>query len=217
MMAAERLEQFRRYYTPLVSDSMDRLGIAGGVMDRAIQTMGSDANIKVCGFAFPCRVVPTKEYVEIDKILEMVDAIPPHSIVVVAADTDIDAALWGGMMSTRAQARGAVGAIVNGGVRDMEQIARLQFPVFGTYRCVKDIRRRGYMAAYNTTVTCGGVTVQPNDIIFADANGIVVMPQEHFPQIENELRTAVGEEDATMKGLRDGGSAQKLFEQYKRF
>lgn len=186
-------------------------------MDRAIQPMEHKADIKICGFAFPCRVVPTQEYVEIDKLLEMVDAIPPHSVVLVAADADIDAALWGGLMSTRAQARGAVGAVVNGGVRDMEQIAHLQFPVFGTYRCVKDIRRRGFMAAYNTTVNCGGVAVKPNDIIFADANGVVVIPQERFLQVEAELRSAVGEEDATMKGLREGDSAQKLFEQYKRF
>src|SRR5579883_860499 len=214
MITTEQLQQFRQYYTPLVSDSMDRLGITGYIMDRAIQPMEHSADIKVCGFAFPCRVVPTREYVEIDKILEMVDAITPHSVVLVAADADIDAALWGGLMSTRAQARGAVAAVVNGGVRDIEQIAHLQFPVFGAYHCVKDIRRRGFMAAYNTTIKCGGVEVKPNDIIFADANGVVVIPQEHFERVESELRAAVGEERATMDGLRKGNSAQKLFERY---
>src|SRR5436309_12917305 len=141
----EKLTFLETLFTPLVSDVMDRLGISGYVLDRDIQPMFPDPHVKAAGYAFPCRVIPTHEYVEIDYLLKMVDAIPENSIVVVAADRDIDAALWGGLMSTRAKARGARGAVVNGGVRDIEQIANLGFPVFGSYRCVKDIRRRGFM------------------------------------------------------------------------
>jgi len=217
MITAEQLTDFTKFYTPLVSDTLDRLGIKGCVMDRSIQAFNHDPHLKICGTAFPCRVVPTAENVEINTLLAMIDAIPSHSIVVVAADADIDAALWGGLMSTGALRRGAVAAVVNGGVRDMEQIAGLGFPVFGAYRCVKDIRTRGFMAEYNITVQCGGTTVAPDDIIFADANGVVVIPQKHFATVEKELLSAATEERSTMQGLAKGESAQKLYETYKRF
>jgi regulator of RNase E activity RraA len=204
-------------YTPLVSDAMDKLGIHGRVLERSIQSMFFDPHLKVAGFGYPCRVVPTKEYVEIDTLLEMVDSIPNDSIVLVAGDDDIDAALWGGMMSTRSKARGARGAIVNGGVRDIEQIANIGFPIFGTYRCIKDIRTRGYMAEYNTKITIGGVEVSPGDMIFADINGVISIPENEISRVIETLHQALDHENKTMTGLQKGESAKELYSVYKAF
>jgi 4-hydroxy-4-methyl-2-oxoglutarate aldolase len=211
------LHSFQRFFTPLVSDVMDRLGIPSHVLPHAIQSIPFDPLLKVAGIAFPCRVIPTTEYVEINTLLEMVDNIPEHAFVVVAADGDIDAALWGGLMSTRAKARGAVAAAVNGGIRDFEQIAKLDFPVFGSYRCIKDIRRRGYMAKYNTSVTIEGVTINPGDVVFGDANGVVVIPQQHFEEVYAELMKSIEGEHRTAAGLNEGRAAQELFTEFKTF
>src|SRR5579872_2751535 len=196
---------------------MDRLGIFGYVLPHSIQSIFLDPHLKIAGYAFPCRVIPTHEYVEINKLLEMVDAIPTDSIVLVAADRDIDSALWGGLMSTRAKARGAKGAVVNGGVRDIEQISNLGFPVFGEYRCVKDIRRRGFMAEYGVEIQIGNVKINPRDIIFGDANGVVVIPSQHQEVIFAELHKALDGEQKTSSGLLVGKSAQELFEKFKTF
>ncbi len=211
------LGSFEHFFTPLVSDVMDRLGIPSHVLPREIQSVPFDPSLKVVGRAFPCRVVPTTEYVEIDRLLEMVDSISANAFVAVAADRDIDAALWGGLMSTRAKARGAVGALVNGGIRDFEQIANLGFPVFGAYRCIKDIRRRGYMAEYNTTLQIGGVTIKPNDIIFGDANGVIVIPSVHFEMIYAELMKSIEGEHKTAAGLAAGREARELFSKFETF
>lgn len=216
-IAAEQLRGMARFYTPLVSDVMDSLGLPSGVLDWSMQSIFFNPDVKACGRAFPCRVVPTDEYVEIDNLLAMVDAIPEDAFVLVAADEDIDAALWGGLMSARAAARGAVGAVVNGGVRDIAQIAQLQFPVFGTYRCIKDIRRRGYMHSWNVPVEIGGVQVFPGDVVFGDSNGVLSIRQEHFAQVYAELEKALNEESATQKGLVSGNSAQDLFSKHGRF
>src|SRR5579872_5698550 len=185
---------------------MDRLGIFGYVLPHSIQSIFLDPHLKIAGYAFPCRVIPTHEYVEINKLLEMVDAIPTDSIVLVAADRDIDAALWGGLMSTRAKARGAKGAVVNGGVRDIEQISNLGFPVFGEYRCVKDIRRRGFMAEFNCSISIGKVQIKSGDIIFGDANGVVVIPSEREEKIFAELHKSFDGEKKTASGLAEGKS-----------
>lgn len=213
----EQLRGMERFYTPLVSDVMDSLGLPDGVLHRSIQPVFADPHIKVCGLAFPCRVLPTDAYVEIGTILEMVDAIPDNAFVLVAADADIDAALWGGLMSARAKARGAVGAAVNGGVRDIAQIAEAGFPVFGTHRCIRDIRRRGFMHSYGVSVEIGGVHVSPGDIIFGDANGVIAIPKELFGAVYAELEKALTEESATQRGLLSGGSAQELFGEHRRF
>jgi 4-hydroxy-4-methyl-2-oxoglutarate aldolase len=216
-MKDEKIEFLERLFTPLVSDTMDRLGISGYVLARRIQSVFPDPHLKISGYAFPCRVIPTTEYIEIDMLLKMVDSIPNDSIVLVAADADIDAALWGGLMSARAQARGSKGAIVNGGVRDIEQIARLGFPVFGEYKCVKDIRRRGFMAEYGVEIDIGGVHVKPDDIIFADANGVVVIASEHQELVFAELHKSFDGEKRTEAGLLSGKSAQELFGEFKTF
>lgn len=213
----ELITGMTRFYAPLVSDTMERLGIPCGALDAAIGPTFADPFLKVCGRAFPCRVVPTEEYVEIHTLLEMVDAIPPGAFVVVAADAPIDAALWGGMMSTRAAARGAVAAAVNGGIRDIEQIARLGFPTFGEGRCIKDIRTRGYMAAYNVPVVCGGVAIAPGDLVFGDANGVIAVPAARAAELYAELDRAFTEEAATERGLAGGEGARALFDRYGRF
>jgi 4-hydroxy-4-methyl-2-oxoglutarate aldolase len=121
------------------------------------------------------------------------------------------------MMSTRAHARGARGAVVNGGVRDIEQIAAREFPVYGTHRCVKDIRTRGFMHSFDVPVTCGGVSIAPGDFIYADANGVVSIPAHRVDAVLAACMDALSEEDATMRGLHSGESAQELFRRFGRF
>ena len=72
----EQLDSFSRFFTPLVSDAMDRLGLECKVLPNSVQSIPYDPHLKVAGIAFPCRVIPTTEYVEIAKLLEMVDQIP---------------------------------------------------------------------------------------------------------------------------------------------
>lgn len=211
------LDFLETLFTPLVSDVMDSLGITGQVLPHSIRSIFPDSHLKVAGYVFGCRVVPTNEYVEIHKLLEMVDAIEKDSFVLVASDSPIDAALWGGLMSTRAKVRGARAAAVTGGVRDIEQIEGLGFPVFGEYRCVKDIRRRGYMAEYNTTITIGETVINPKDIVFADANGIVVIPYSKKEEIFQTLVVRVKGEEGTSAGLLSGKSAQELFGEFETF
>lgn len=213
----EQLAFLETLFTPLVSDVMDTMGLSGYVLPHSIQSVFFDPHIKVAGIAYPAQVIATDEYVEIDTLLEMVDSIPEDAFVLVASDKDIDAALWGGLMSTRAKVRGARAAAVTGGVRDIEQIAGLSFPVWGKYRCVKDIRRRGYMAKYNISVTIDGVPISPGDIVFADANGIVILPLQKSGEIIQKVHERIVGEIKTADGLNMGKSAKELFADFSTF
>jgi regulator of RNase E activity RraA len=73
------------------------------------------------------------------------------------------------------------------------------------------------MAEYNTKVTIGGVEVSPGDIIFADINGVVAIPEKEVGRVVELLHQSLDHENKTMSGLRKGESAKELYSVYKAF
>ena len=67
------------------------------------------------------------------------------------------------------------------------------------------------------TVTIGGVTIKPNDIVFGDANGVIVIPQEHFEAVYAELLKSIEGERKTATGLTAGRAAKELFTEFETF
>jgi 4-hydroxy-4-methyl-2-oxoglutarate aldolase len=86
-------------------------------------------------------------------------------------------------MSTAMKYRGLAGAIVDGGVRDTPQIARLQFPVFSRGVVPSTTVNHYRFAGKNIAVNCAGVEVHPSDIIVADMDGVVVVPRERAAEV----------------------------------
>ena len=80
-------------------------------------------------------------------------------------------------MSTAMKVRGFAGAVVDGGVRDTPQIARLQFPVFSRGVVPSTTINHFRVAGTNVPVACAGVDVHPGDIIVADMDGVAVVPR----------------------------------------
>jgi regulator of RNase E activity RraA len=110
-------------------------------------------------------------------MLDAVDKAPPGSVYVITMEDGLDVAAIGGLMATGMKVRGLAGAVMDGSVRDVPQIKRLQFPVFS--RGIVPSTSVGHyrFVGYNIPVTCGGVKVNPGDIISADEDGVVVVPR----------------------------------------
>ena len=211
------LSRVERLYTCILSDISEEmddtvLGLGGG-----IQALTGGGDVKVAGFAFPARVRRTHARVEIDRLLAMIDAIPPDTIVVVEGDEGLECALWGGLMSAGARRRGARGAVTNGPIRDLAQIEELAFPVFGTGRTVFDIRGRGEMVDFGVPVTIGGITIRPGDVLFGDANGVIAIPIERVETLLTLAERGAHAEQATQDALTDGVAARVVFDKYGRF
>ena len=116
-------------------------------------------------------------------MLDAIDQAPPGSVYVMVVENGLDYAGIGGLMSTAMKFRGLAGAIVDGGVRDTPQIARLQFPVFSRGIVPSTTLNHYRFGGQNVPVTCAGVEVRPNDIIVADMDGVVVVPREHAADV----------------------------------
>jgi regulator of RNase E activity RraA len=110
-------------------------------------------------------------------MLDAIDSAPAGSVYVMVLPEGADFAGIGGLMATAMKYRGLTGAIIDASVRDTPQIKRLQFPVFSRGIAPSTSINHYRFEGVNVPVTCAGVRVNPNDIIVADEDGVVVVPR----------------------------------------
>lgn len=121
-------------------------------------------------------------------MLDVIDEAPPGSVYVMVVEDGLDYAGIGGLMSTAMKYRGFAGAIVDGGVRDTPQIAKLQFPVFSRGIVPSTTVNHFRVTATNMAVNCAGLQVRPGDMVVADLDGVVVVPKENAAEVLNKAQ-----------------------------
>jgi len=152
-------------------------------MDYPIKPRINDS--KVVGPAVTVKEVRTTESVPPSHALEAIDEAPEGSVIVIGIEgSDPDVAVWGGLMTAGAVARNLVGAILDGGLRDVAEIKRdFGFPVFSRTISPGSTLGRYKTEALNVPVLCGGILVHPGDLIIADTDGVVVVPADHVEEV----------------------------------
>lgn len=116
-------------------------------------------------------------------MLDAIDANGAGSVYVMVLEDGINYAGIGGLMATAMKYRGFTGAIIDGSVRDLPQIQKLQFPVYSRGVAPSTTVNHYRFAGVNIPVTCAGARVNPNDIIAADDDGVVVVPRAKAAEI----------------------------------
>lgn len=121
-------------------------------------------------------------------MLDIIDQAPPGSVYVITMEDGLDVAAIGGLMSTAMKVRGLAGAVMDGSLRDVSQIKRIQFPVFS--RGIVPSTSVGHyrFVGSNIPITCAGVKVNPGDIIAADEDGVVVVPRDKASDVLKKAR-----------------------------
>jgi regulator of RNase E activity RraA len=123
-------------------------------------------------------------------------------------------ALWGELMSTRAQMLGAAGAVVNGYSRDTKGIKRLKFPTFSLGCYAQDQAQRGEVVDFRVPIKIGQAFIHPGDIIVGDIDGVCVIPQNAVEEVFHlAIEKARGEKMVQDK-IKEGLSAKQAFENY---
>jgi regulator of RNase E activity RraA len=121
---------------------------------------------------------------------------------------------WGELLTTASLARGAHGCVTDGLVRDINAIRALKFPVFHGGIGPLDSKGRGEVCAIDVPIECGGVTVNPGDLVFGDADGVVVVPQPVVTQTVKQALEKVEGEDRTRDELKQGARLADVFKKY---
>ncbi len=176
-------EDFRQIEVASVADAMEQLYGQRNYMAHSMRPLAPTK------FAGPAVTVLLKkeEHKEGSKasqgMLDAIDASPAGSVYVMVLEDGEDYAGIGGLMATAMKARGFAGAVIDGGVRDLPQIQKLQFPVFSRSVVPSTTINHYRFAGSNIPVTCAGVRVAANDIIVADMDGVAVVPRAKAEEV----------------------------------
>ena len=209
----EIIQAFRKITTASVADALWGLGVSG-YMDHEIKPF---MKVKIVGPAVTVREEPTSERVPPSHALELIDHSAPGSVIVIGIDGFRDVAVWGGLMTAGAVVNGMEGAVLDGGVRDTEEIERdFGFPVFARSICPATTVGRFKTVAANEPVNVGGVTVNPGDLMVGDRDGVVVVPASLVDAVLKEAQDIENREREQTLLIRETKSLLKGLEKYQR-
>ncbi len=146
--------------------------------------------------------------------LAAVDSCGPDDVLVCAASGSMRSGIWGELLSTAARNSGCIGVIVDGAVRDVAQMRRMHFPVFARGTCPYDSRDRQRVIDYDIAIEIDGVRICPGDLIAADQDGIVIVPQLVEQAVVRAAWQKVHAENQVRDAIRAGMTATKAFETF---
>lgn len=146
--------------------------------------------------------------------LQSVDSCQPGDILIAAAGGSNRSGIWGELLSTAAQNRGCLGAIVHGAVRDIAQMRRMKFPVFATAHSVYDSLHRQKVIDVDVPVQIGEVFFPPNALVYCDEDGMVVIPPEVEAEAIEKAMNKVDAENVTRNEIKNGMKAADAYKKY---
>jgi regulator of RNase E activity RraA len=202
-------------YTAVVCDALDSLGYrrqSPGAQFLPYSTGGRTlvGRCKTTLWVDMAHEVPNPFELE----LKAVDECRPDDVLIAATGGSLRSAIWGELLTTAAMNRGCVGAVIDGAVRDVAAISKLDFPLYARATSPYDSQNRQRVIEIDVPVEIGGVLFSPRDLVFADRDGVVIVPQ----QIEKEALDAAWEkvhgENKTRDSIRHGMTATEVYRRY---
>lgn len=190
----------------LPSATVHEAGGRVGALPPAIKPM--HPSMKLCGPAVTVHS-PGGDNLWIHRALYVAK---PGDVLVVYANEVHDYGYWGEIMSTAAQVRGLGGLVIAGGVRDIDLLERIGFPVFATGLCIrgtgKDHLARGWV---NHPVLLGDITVHAGDLVLGDRDGVVVIGRERAAEVVQAAEQREAKEADVLKRIAAGERTLELY------
>ena len=213
---SQPLEALRQHlFTAVLSDCLDAAGYRDQAMHARIRPL--DESLVLCGRARTALYMDVYDAPEgenpYELEIQLVDDLKADEVPVFACGASGRIAPWGELLSTAARARGAAGVVMDGLTRDVRAIREMQFPVFAGGIGPLDSKGRGKVMAVDVPVEVAGARVAPGDLVFGDADGVVVVPRAAEAEVIAMALAKVAGENATREALARG---EKLADVFKR-
>ena len=216
-MDNEILELAReKLYAAVISDSLDSHGLHNQALPATIRPL--DDRLVLCGRArtglYMAIYHDNPETNVYENEIALVDDLGPNDVPVFVCGANLRICAWGELLSTAARVRGAAGYVTDGSVRDIRMIREMKFPVFCGGVCPLDTKHRGKMIMYDVPASIGGVAIDREDVVFGDADGVVVVPKGVAEDVLTKALEKVEGENLVRKELADGEKLQAVFDKY---
>lgn len=200
-------------YTPVVGDILDGMGYYHQFLPQAIQP--AREGMKLVGRAMPVLMIdvygPQKK--PFGLLTEALDQLEEGDVYLCSGG-EMRCAYWGELLTATARTRKAAGAVVNGFHRDTPQMLAQNWPVFSRGRFAQDSSVRTQVVDYRCPIEVGGVHIDPGDLVFADIDGVLIIPRKvESAVIEQALEKARGEK-VVRKAIEGGMTATEAFAKY---
>src|SRR5690349_6731165 len=202
-----------RLFTPVLGDILDRESRWHQFLPQPIKPISP--HHRVVGRAFPVQIadVTGPQTRPFGRLTDALDAIQPGEIYL-ATGGSMNCAAWGEILTATARTRGGAGAVLDGFHRDTPKVLEQNWPVFSRGRFAQDSAVRTQVVDFRCPIEIGQVSVQPGDLVFADLDGVVVVPKKVETEvIERALAKARGEK-RVRKEIEAGMSSTAAFKKY---
>ena len=204
-------------YTGAISDILDELGFSHQVLPAEIQSIQPGQTLAgraltIVGERSTGRA--RDDYFQ--PFLKMLGSIGSGDVVV-SQPNDSTIAHFGELSCETAKFRGGRGVVIDGGMRDIDYVVKLGFPVFARYRTPQDIVGRWLLKDTHVPVTIGEVRIQAGDFVVGDRDGVVIIPQSAAADVITRAEAVVHTENAVRKAILQGVHPVEAYEKFGRF
>lgn len=165
-------------------------------MDAGVQ---SRTGLPLCGIAVTVNARPADNLM-VHKALQIAR---PGEVIVVSTGGNFSNAVFGELMCRTALARTLGGLVVDGAIRDVDGLTALGFPAFSRHVSPGSCDKDG-PGEINVAISCGGIVVQPGDVVVGDRDGIAVVPREHAADVAKAVRILIENETRRVAEIESG-------------
>jgi 3-hexulose-6-phosphate synthase/6-phospho-3-hexuloisomerase len=196
-------EIFSRVSSPNVSDAMHRKGAMEGIISIC-------GNVKMVG-----RAVTVQTFAgDWAKPVEAIDLASPGDVIVINNDSITRVAPWGELATISCIKKGIAGMVIDGAVRDVDEIRKTKFPTFAKAIVPNAGEPKGF-GEINAEIQCAGQVVNPGDWIIGDENGVVVVPKKRAYEIARRALEVRKNEERIREEIRRGSTLSQVAELIK--
>jgi 3-hexulose-6-phosphate synthase/6-phospho-3-hexuloisomerase len=196
-------EILTRVSSPNCSDAMHRGGAMSGVfpISRDVKMVGKAVTVQTFAGDWA-------------KPVEAIDIAVPGDVIVINNDGGTHVAPWGELATLSCRQKGIAGVVIDGAVRDVDDIRQMQFPVFARATVPNAGEPKGF-GEINAEISCAGQRVRPGDWIIGDESGVVVIPRERAYEVARRALEVKKNEERIREEIRRGSTLSRVSELIK--
>src|SRR5687768_3137530 len=209
---------FKSTYAASVSDAVELVTGRNGTMrhDMKLMTGANLVGRAVTSLARPATPAQATPALSTRHSVEIIDDAKPGEVGVIVMEGSLDIAAMGNLMATAAVERGMAGMVLDGAIRDLWDVRRMGLTVYARSKSPRTAVGHYATVAKNVPVECGGVTVRPGDILVADEDGVVVVPQERAAEALKQAQAIDDREGGMNPFISAFKSLQKAIAKFNR-
>lgn len=203
-----------RITTAILSDALDAAGRRDQVLSGAIRPLVPGMRAAGRAATVEFGAVDHDSEQPYDEIIAFIDGLESGALAVVATGPTERSGHWGELFSAAATGRRAAGVVCDGYIRDAPKIEQLGFPAFAVGTRPIDFRGRTAIVAVGAAVECGGVEVAPGDLVLADDDGVVVVPQAVERDVLEWATKKAERESTVLSQLLGGATLREVWDRH---